>query len=172
MAKSVVILSSVAAKNVDAFVKSGMHKGSALENGNVVALGDKLDSAGEKDVYEVTTPATSGLDSDIFYMVYEPPMPVVAEKYKGLTDDPREFDIPKDKVFNMFKPQVGDEIIVSEDGLDGSEADYAKPHDGEKDLTFSADTSGVTLAWKNEGETFISIGNERVKAYKLVCVKA
>jgi len=56
MAKSVVILASVAAKNIDSLNKSGVYAGGALENGHVVAIGAKSTTDGQKDVYTVTLP--------------------------------------------------------------------------------------------------------------------
>jgi len=172
MSKSVVILSSVAAKNVDAFNKSGKHATEAMENGCVVTPGAKSTTAGEGDVY-VCTISTS-VDTDIFNMVYEAPVPVVAGKYKGITDDPREFEIPATNTFNMYKPQVGDEIVITADGLYGSKASntFIKPISGQKKLGWAGDATSVTLAYKLEGTTFVSIGNERATAYKFRCVVA
>ena len=174
MNKSVVILSSVAAKNVDAFNKSGKHATVAVENGNVVVPGAKSTVAGEGDVYVCTTPATAGLATDIFHMVYEAPVPVVNGKYKGITDDPREFDVPAGTVFNMYKPQVGDELVLTADSIAGTKGTntHIKPANGATKLTWAADATGVSLAYKLEGTTFVSIGNERVTAYKFRCVKA
>lgn len=118
-AKSVVILSSVAAQNVDAYNKTGVHATVAQENGFVVVLGDKSTTVGQKDAYVVTTPATATLATDDFYMVYEAPIPTV-EGWKGLTDDPRKFSVAATVPFNMFKPKPGDEIIISADGLAGT----------------------------------------------------
>lgn len=174
MAKSVVILSSVAANNVDAYVKSGIYETAALENGNVVVPGDKSDTSGYGDVYEVSLPATASLDSDIFYMVYEAPVPVVDGKYKGITDDPREFEIPKETVFNMYKPQVGDEIVITDDGIAGTKSanTFVVPADDTGELTWSADADGITLGYKLKGTTFVTVGSDRVVAYKFTCEKA
>ena len=172
--KAILILSSVAAKNVDAFNKSGKHATVAVENGNVVVIGDKSTTAGEKDVFVCTTPATAGLATDIFYMVYEAPLPVVDSKYKGITDDPREFSIPAGDIFNMYKPQVGDEIILSDDGISGDKSTntHIAPANNTCELTWTSDISSISLGYKLEATTFISVGNERVTAYKFTCVKA
>jgi len=172
--KAILILSSVAAKNVDAFNKSGKHATVAVENGNVVVIGDKSTTAGEKDVFVCTTPATATLATDIFYMVYEAPVPVVSSKYKGITDDPREFSIPAGDIFNMYKPQVGDEIILSDDGIGGTQSTntYIAPANATCELTWIGSLDTVSLGYKLEATTFISVGNERVTAYKFTCVKA
>lgn len=173
-AKSVVILSSVAAKNNDSYVKSGKHATVAVQNGNVVIPGAKSNVAGEGDVYVTTTPATATLDSAIFHMVYEAPVPVVAGKYKGITDDPREFEVPAGATFNMYKPQVGDEIVITEAGLGGTKGlnTFVVPANNDVKLTWAANASGVALAYALEGTTFVPIGNARVTAYKFRCVKA
>lgn len=174
MAYSVVILSSVAAKNIDSLNKSGIYASGALENGNVVAISSKSSTAGQKDVYTVTLPATATLATDDFFIVYEAPVPLTASKYKGLTDDPREFNIAASTVFNMFKPQKEDEIIISTDGFANSKASntHVAPANGTGELTWTTDISGVSLGLLYEGDTFISVGAERVTAYKFRVVKA
>lgn len=174
MAYSILINASIAAKNIDSFVKSAKYANGALENGNVVVLGDKSATASEGDVYMASLPADPTLGTATYYMVSEAPIPVVGGKYKGITDDPREFNIPANTVFTVVKPTVGDEIILSEDGIAGTKGEntYIIPANGTAELTWSSDISGVSLAYKLEGTTFISVGNERVTAYKFTCVKA
>ncbi len=176
MAKSVVILASVAAKNIDSLNKSGVYADGALENGHVVAIGAKSTTDGQKDVYTVTLPKNNTpLDSADFFIVYEAPVPVVGGKYKGITDDPREFEIPAGTVFNMFKPTKEDEIIISADGIGGkrdSNTHVAPAANGTGKLTWTSNISNVSLALVHEGDTFISIGNERVAAYRFRVVKA
>jgi len=174
MVKSVVILNSVAAKNVDSLNKSGIYNGDALQNGYVVAIGAKSTVAGQKDVYEVSLPATANLENGDFFMVYEAPIPVVAGKYKGITDDPREFEIPAGTVFSMFKPMKEDEVTITVDGIGGTKGSntFVAPIDGTGKLNWTNNISGVSLAFKYEGDTYVSIGNERVAAYKFRVVKA
>ena len=175
--KSVVILASVAAKNIDSLNKSGVYTGGALENGCVVAIGAKSTTNGQKDVYTVTLPNSNNLNSADFFIVYEAPVPVVGGKYKGITDDPREFEIPAKTVFNMFKPTKEDEIIISANGIDGTKESntYVAPANnstGKLTWTSASNISNVSLALEYEGDTFISIGNERVEAYRFRVVKA
>ena len=179
MAKSVVILASVAAKNIDSLNKSGVYAGGALENGHVVAIDTKSTTDGQKDVYTVTLPESNTLNSADFFIVYEAPVPVVGGKYKGITDDPREFEIPAGTVFNMFKPTKEDEIIISADGIGGTKENstngshtHVAPAGGTGKLTWTSSIGNVSLALVYEGDTFISIGNERVAAYRFRVVKA
>lgn len=173
MAYSILIAGDIAAKNVNSLNKFG--KASvAVENGHVVALGNKSNVKGENDVYNVNVPATDTLASDIFYMVNEPVNVLVNGKYAGLTDDPREFNIPAGKIFSMFKPLVGDEKIITADGLAGTKGSntYVAPANGTTKLTWTNDISGVSLAYKYVGDTFVSVGSEKVTAYRFICVKA
>ena len=173
MAYSVLIAGEIAAKNIDSLNKFGKATVD-VENGHVVALGDKSNVKGENDVYNVNAPATDTLASDIFYMVNEPVNVLVNGKYSGLTDDPREFNIPAGKKFTMYKPMIGDEVVITEDGLAGTKGDntHVIPANGTTKLTWATDISGVSLAYKYVGDTYVSIGNGRVLAYRFICVKA
>ncbi|MGI6227461.1 MAG: hypothetical protein ACOYJ1_14525 [Peptococcales bacterium] len=171
MANGILILSSAAAENIGSLVKTGVHATVALQNGFVVALGAKSTTAGQKDAYVVTTPATATLASDDFWMVYESPIPTI-EGWKGLTDDPRKFSIEAGKVFTMVKLLPGCEVVLSADALGGTKSTntYVVPANETCALTWAANTTGVSFALKYEGDTFISVGNERVTAYKFRCV--
>ena len=172
MAYSVLIAGEIAAKNIDSLNKFGKATNFDVGNGHVVALGYKFNVTGENDVYNVNKP--TALATDIFYMVNEPVNVLVNGKYSGLTDDPREFNIPAGKVFTMYKPMVGDEIVITKDGLAGDKEGntYVVPTIGETRLTWAANGTGVSLAYKYVGDTYVSIGNERVRAYRFICVKA
>lgn len=171
MAYSILIAGQVAANNTDSLVKSAKCA-SALENGNIVALNELSNTTGESEVYIASTPLTATLATDVFYMVDEPVNVLVNSIYSGLIDDPREFNIAANKIFRATKPMVGDEIIVSEDGLYGSQNTYAIPANESYELNWSASMSGVSLAYKYIESTTISVGSTRVTAYKFVCVKA
>jgi len=175
MSYSVLIAGEIAAKNIDSLNKFGKAN-FPVENGNVVALGEKSTAKNEAFVYTVNKPASNTLATDIFYMVNEPVNVLVNGKYSGLTDDPREFNIPAGKVFTMYKPMVGDEVVITEDGLNGTKVNdnyvYVVPSDDTTKLTWATDASNVSLAYKYVGDTYVSIGNERVQAYRFICVKA
>ena len=173
MSYSVLIAGEIAAKNIDSLNKFGK-AAVAVENGHVVALGGRSATKGENDVYNVNVPDTDTLASDIFYMVNEPVNVLVNGKYSGLTDDPREFNIPAGKKFTMYKPMIGDEVVITEDGLAGTKGTntYVVPADETTKLTWAANGTGVSLAYKYVGDTYVSIGNERVTAYRFICVKA
>ncbi len=174
MSYSVLIAGEIAAKNIDSLNKFGKAD-FAVENGHVVALGVKSTAKNEAFVYTVNKPADATLASGIFYMVNEPVNVLVNGKYSGLTDDPREFNIPAGKVFTMYKPMVGDEVVITVDGLAGTKEGgntHVVPANNTTKLTWTNDISDVSLAYKYVGDTYVSIGNERVPAYRFICVKA
>ncbi len=54
------------------------------------------------------------------WMAYSPEIVTVVsgtKKYKGINPDPRDFTNLEDEVFTAFKPQVGDIITVTADGV-------------------------------------------------------
>lgn len=168
---SILITGQVAANHIDSLVKSGKC-GAVLENGNVVTLNALSTTSGESEVYQASTPITASLATDIFYLVDEPVNVLVNGIYSGLIDDPRQFNIAANKVFRAIKPHIGDEIIVSTDGLYGSINTYAIPANGSHELAWSASMSGVSLAYQYIETTKITVGSAKVTAYKFVCVKA
>ena len=172
MSYSVLIAGEIAAKNIDSLNKFGKATVD-VGNGYVVALGEKSTDKNEAFVYTVKKPADT-LANDIFYMVNEPVNVLVNGKYSGLTDDPREFNIPAGKVFTMYKPMVGDEIVITENGIEGTKDNntHVISANGKIKLTWATNISDVSLAYKYVGDTYVSIGNERVSAYRFICVKA
>jgi hypothetical protein len=177
MSYSILIPGSIAAKNIDAFNKIAKYTGETIENGNVIKLGDISSTRGEEDVYTAATPLTGSLDTDVFYMVYEPVIVKTtsgSSTYNGLNDDPRNFVIAASTIFNSYKPQIGDEIILSTDGIAGSNSTntYIVPANNTKKLTWAADSNGVSLAYKLVGASNITVGSESVTAYRFICVVA
>jgi hypothetical protein len=173
MAYSILIAGAIAAKHIDAFVKSAKCD-SAVENANLLRLTELSSTSGEAEVYVATTPVSGSLDTDVFYMVNDPINVLVSSIYAGLIDDPREFNIAANKVFSVYKPMVGDEIVVSEDGFAStrSSEEYAIPADGSLELNWGSSISSVSLGYKYLEDFNIPVGNTRVTGYKLLCVKA
>lgn len=172
MAYSILIAGQVAATNTDSLVKSAKCA-SALENGNVVTLNELSTTSGESEVYMAATPVTATL-TNVIYMVDEPINVLINSIYSGLTDDPREFNIAANKIFRATKPMVGDEIIISEDGLAGTKSTntYVIPADDTAELTWGSSIASVSLAYELKETTSITVGNNKVTAYKFTCVKA
>jgi hypothetical protein len=84
-------------------------------------------------------------NSSGLWMAYSPEVVTVVSaagnKYKGLTPDPREFTNLEGEVFDAFKPQVGDIITITADGIGdtaiGSNT-YAVAKDGQYKLDWAA----------------------------------
>ena len=173
MPYSILIAGQVAANHNDSLNKSAKCE-SAVENANIVRLTEVSSTSVEGEVYIASTPVSATLDTDVFYMVNDPVNVLVSSKYAGLTDDPREFNIAAEKIFACYKPLVGDEIAVSEDGFASTRSSetHAIPADGSLELNWSSTISGVSLAYQYIGSYNIPVGNTRVTGYKLLCVKA
>ena len=59
-------------------------------------------------------------NSSNLWMAYSPEIVTVVsgtKKYRGLNPDPREFTNLEDEVFTAFKPQVGDIVTMTADGI-------------------------------------------------------
>jgi hypothetical protein len=176
---SILIPGAIQADSADSLVKLAKYAAGAVERGNVVSLGALSSVAGEHEVYLAATPATASLATAIYYMVNEPVNVLVDGKYSGLTDDESTFTIAANKVFTVFKPKVGDEIIISEDGIGGTKSSntYIIPANNALELTWGSSTSGVSLAWELIETTYVRIPaaeyyNGRKTAYKFRCVVA
>ena len=99
----------------------------------------------------------------------------LGNQFKVGTLDPRAFTNKAGTVFSGFKPQVGDLVLISADGISGEAKDYAVAANGASQLAF-ADAAGAGLSFKVVETTYISlasannIGSQRVAAYLLECV--
>ena len=174
MAKSILIPTLVAAKNIDSLNRSFVSTAD-LDNGNVFGKGELSTNAGESQVYKTVTPATGSLSG--LYMAFSAEDVVLTDdlgnQFKVGTLDPRAFTNKAGTVFSGFKPQVGD--LVSADGISGDAAAYAVAANGASQLAF-AEAAGAGLSFKVVETTYISlasannIGSQRVPAYLLECV--
>lgn len=175
MAKSILIPTLTTAKNVDALNRSFIGEVD-LDNGNVFGKGELSANANESQVYEATTPAEelTGL-----WMAYSPEDVVLTDglgnQFKVGTLDPRAFTNTAGVVFSGFKPQVGDLVLISADGITGEAAAYAVAVAESNKLKFAA-AAVEGLSFKVVETTYISvasannIGSQRVTAYLLECV--
>jgi hypothetical protein len=171
---SMIISGAIAATHIDSLVKSVKNQYNAMENGNVITLNGNSTATGENEVALAATPVTATLSTDVFYIVDEPINVLVNSKYSGLIDDPTQFNIAIDKIFRAYKPMVGDEVMISTDGLSGSKGvnTHVIPADSSFKLAWATTISGVSLAYKYISTENIPVGNTRVVAYKFRCVKA
>ena len=112
-------------------------------------------------------------------MAYSPEDVVLTDglgnQFKVGTLDPRAFTNIAGTVFSGFKPQVGDLVLVSADGISGEANSYAVAANGTSKLAFAGDAIDG-LSFKVVETTYISlasannIGSQRVVAYLLECV--
>ena len=82
-------------------------------------------------------------NSSNLWMAYSPEIPVFVvngKQYKGLSSDPRDFVNIAGTTLDAFKPQVGDLITISADGISGTLGTntYAVAANGSYELAFAA----------------------------------
>lgn len=145
----------------DTKIKSGVAT-IDLHNGDFVAIGAK-----EKDnTYKLTAPA--GTPGEIIGVVYNADV-VTEGAHRGLVDDPRLLVHKKGTVVDVYFPEKGQEIAITEVKTGTpTVGQFLIPNGTGYEATASA---GTGIAYKVTGEKFISIGNERVKTYEAVCVQ-
>ena len=170
--KTVLMPTLVAAKNVDSLNASFIDEENDYENGAIIAAGDYS----KEQVYEVA--AVSALHN--LFMVFSPEDTIITDaagnEYKIGINDPRTFTNVKGKVFSAYIPQVGDKILISAEGIEGTADDFAVAAAGESKLQFaSAAVDGLSYKVLDDS-AYISIGgasnigSQRVAAYLLECV--
>ena len=145
----------------DTKIKSGVAT-IDLHNGDFVAIGAK-----NKDNTYVLTAPTGGA-GEIIGVVYNADV-VTEGVHRGLVDDPRLLVHKKGTVVDVYFPEKGQEIAITEVKTGTpTVGQFLIPNGTGYEATASA---GTGIAYKVTGEKFISIGNERVKTYEAVCVQ-
>lgn len=177
MSHAVMIPSKVAAKDVDAWVRSATSASADLDNGNVVVLASQSTASGQGEVWLATQPTTGTLASGL-WMVGEPDVVVTTSgsyQFKNIDPDPRNFVNPQGSVFTAFKLQVGDIVKLTADALTGSQSTntFVVAANASYKLTWSASAiSGLSLFLLNDNDYISigdgSIGTQRVAAKKFV----
>jgi hypothetical protein len=87
-------------------------------------------------------------NSSNIWMAYSPEIVTVVtasgKKYKGIDPDPRDFTNISGDVFDAFKPQVGDIITITSDGITGTKGSN----------TYAVATNGqYALAWASSANS-------------------
>lgn len=173
MAKIVLIPSLVAAKNIDSLNQSFLDASNDYDNGMVF-------NAGAYDAASQTYAPAAISDLHNVFMAFSPEDTIITDsmgnEYKIGINDPRTFTNVKGKVFSAYRPQVGDKILISADGIEGTADDFAVVAAGESKLQYaSAAVSGVSYKVLDDS-AYISIGgatnigSQRVSAILLECV--
>ena len=146
----------------DTKIKSGVAT-IDLHNGDFVAIGAKK----KDNTYELTAP--TGGAGEIVGVVYNADV-VTEGAHRGLVDDPRLLVHKKGTVVDVYFPEKGQEIAITEvKAGTPTVGQFLIPNGTGYEATASA---GTGIAYKVTGEKFISIGNERVKTYEAICVQA
>jgi hypothetical protein len=178
MSNSVMIPNAIAATNIDSFNRTGV-SALTLYNGNLVILSSYGAAAGEAEVWTAIVPSTGNGLKDV-WMVYDPEL-VWTGSYRGLDPDVRNFSVVIGNVFSMFKPQKGDIITLTGDGIatgSGVGDNYIIATDGAgKQPVWNNTVSTSVFCAKYLALTYISIGtgaidNQRVAAYQFEVVTA
>ena len=145
----------------DTKIKSGV-AAIELHNGDFVAIGAK----NKDNTYALTAP--TGGAGEIVGVVYNADV-VTEGAHRGLVDDPRLLVHKKGTVVDVYFPEKGQEIAITEVKTGTpTVGQFLIPNGTGYEATASA---GTGIAYKVTGEKFISIGNERVKTYEAVCVQ-
>ena len=145
----------------DTKIKSGVAT-IDLHNGDFVAIGAK----NKDNTYAFTAP--TGGAGEIVGVVYNADV-VTEGVHRGLVDDPRLLVHKKGTVVDVYFPEKGQEIAITEVKTGTpTVGQFLIPNGTGYEATASA---GTGIAYKVTGEKFISIGNERVKTYEAVCVQ-
>jgi hypothetical protein len=177
MSHNVLVQNAVAAQNVDAWNRSAVAV-SAVDNGNIVILSGISATAGESEVFSAIVPSTgNGLTG--VWMVAEPEVVITNAQYKGLDPDPRNFFVAAGTKFTIFKPQLGDIVTMTADGLAGTKSTNtfvnATDTTGGFKPVWGASQTGSVFSMKLLETTYLSIGsgaidNQRVTAYRFEVV--
>lgn len=180
MSYGVLVQEKVAALNIDSLNRSAV-SASPIENGMVMNLLSKATAASlstsGSEVWQATYPVTGSLIN--LWMAYEPEVVLTSSGnsyYKGIDPDPRNFVTPAGYVFSVYKPQLGDMILLTDDALTGSVStgNFVVAADADYQLTWAA-ANGAGLTYRYLGVSYISIadgsiGTQRVTARKFECV--
>lgn len=176
--KTVLEQNLTAALNVDIYNGSFIAEDD-LENGSVFVKGDEV----EEQVYAAEITEEDGTINGL-WMAANPIDVVLTDglgnEYKPDILDPRAFTNVAGRVFSAIKPQVGDIITLTAEGIDGTYTEgttkYVNAVAGELKMEFGATQTEDALSFKIIKKTYISIasanaiGSQRVDAYKLECV--
>ena len=183
MAYGVLIESMIQAKNIDALNRS-VKANFDVAGGGLLAL--TAPTTQGDDVWTAAAPATGNLGG--LWIAYNPEVKYISvngKKFAGLSADARDYTNLAGEVFDAFKPQIGDEIVITADCVDSDDVDSVVAGDFLEAVNAStlfarvAAGTGATAgstAFKVEWVGSIdfpkaNIGIDKVKAFKAVCVQ-
>lgn len=180
MANAVIVPVKIQASDIGAFNRSAVCA-SDTEQGALVVLTGKSATAGESEVFTAVHASTGdGLTG--VWMAYSPEDVVTVSgsaSFKDLDPDPRNFVNKATKVMDVFKPKIGDLILMSEDAFTGAKSTntYANCTNGTSgQLVWGASATSSVFVMKYLATSYISIpdgsiGLGRVTAYLMEVVQ-
>lgn len=178
MAYAVIELNQVAATDVGIYNRTAT-SGSIMEQGSLFLLSSLSSGSGQGEVFTATQIVTGSL-VDV-WMANSQVIPFLAsadgEIFNQGSEDPRNFYNPANRVFDAFKPQVGDIITLSEDCFTGAKGSntHANATTGSWQLVWGAVSAADALCFRYLATKWISIGNPavasgRLTAYRMQCL--
>jgi hypothetical protein len=182
MSYGVIVESRIQATNIDALNRTAQAE-VAVAGGGLVAL--TAPTTYGNDVWTAAAPASGSLgDLWIAYNPAEHYTEVNGKIFAGLSKDPRDYANLANRPFDVFKPKVGDEIVVTIDCVDasGSSAvagDILESKANQTTFQRIAKATGATAgSTAFEIESVFNmpfpqagIGAAAVKAFRCVCVQ-
>lgn len=115
MANTVLVLSRIAADNVDAYNRSAICSEDVM-NGTVVTLESGFSETAGKEFVWTATPLDNADKHAQYWMACAPEVNVLADGsllYKGISVDPRNYTNVKNTEFDVFSVQIGDCVQIS-----------------------------------------------------------
>lgn len=178
----VIVESRIQATNIDALNRTAQCE-EAVAGGGLVAL--EPSGVQGNEVWTATAP-----DAELggLWMAYNPAehlTEVNGKQFAGLSQDPRDYANVAGRPFDVFKPEVGDEIDITIDCVDNTASsavagDILEAKAGQTTLTRVAAATGAT-----EGSTAFEIeyvgvapfpqagiGMEQVTMFRARCIQA
>lgn len=147
MANTVLVLSRVAADNVDAYNRSAICDTDVM-NGTVVTLETGFSETAGKEFVWTATPLGDAGKHTQYWMACAPEVNVLADGsllYKGISVDPRNYTNVKNTEFDVFSVQIGDCVQISTPFF-ANEQDPATIGATAKFVEYTADTGWKAIA--------------------------
>ena len=115
MANTILVLTRIAADNVDAYNRSAIATTNTM-NGTLLTLETGLSTTPGKSFVFNATPLTDANAHKQYWMACSPEVNVLGDGtllYKGINNDPRSFFNPANVEFDVFAVQIGDIVQLS-----------------------------------------------------------
>lgn len=142
-----------------------------LENGFAVALGEVLKDRKNRNAYKVAAAADA---TDLVGLVYNADVPFLTDAmgnvYKGVVSDPRNIKFPAGTPVNIWMPSKNAEIAMTEVAGTKEGATHVVYKAGDMKATYATDTTDAIKAFKITGDSFVSIGADRIPTVEMICV--